>query len=653
VIDRLDTRDEPARPPAGDKRLHTVAKLLGYVRPHKKFAALTLAFGGLGFILSFAYPWIIGSVVDTVVAPAADAPSRAEREARLAWLTAAAACTAVLHAVVVYGRGHFNVRLGHSIVVDIRRAAFEHLQRLSLLFFTKERTGSIMARVLNDVHEATSLIYMGLIVAALDAIQLVIAAVLLSTISWKLTLACAALFPAYALVFALMNPHVRRASERMQARFSIIAGNVAERVSGQALIKTYTAERREVQQFGEELLDHHGLVLAQSHTGHLVASSGEILVHIGTTVVIGYGGWLALGGELTAGTMTRFLGYVLVMFGPVRRFAELNIVYQSSLSAMRRVFKLLEIRPHVTEPPRPHRTPPARGHVVFESVRFRYPEDAEEARARLDDTHETVSSAPPARDGAWVLDGVDLEARSGELVAVVGPSGAGKTTLLSLLPRLYDVTEGRVLVDGVDVRDYSLHALRSSIAIVQQDTFIFTGTVRDNIAYGRPNASDREIVAAAKAAHAHEFIERLPDGYATLLGERGVNLSGGQRQRISIARALLKDPRILILDEATSSLDAESEAIVQRALERLMRSRTCFVIAHRLSTIRNADRIYVLKGGRVVECGNHDELMVREGAYARLVRNQATFAMQVRADFRGHAECTPFMADERGKVRRG
>jgi ABC-type multidrug transport system fused ATPase/permease subunit len=605
-----------------DPSWRALSQLLRYVGPHRKYAALTAAFGVVGFLLSFAYPWIVGSIVDLI--SVARPENVAERNARLRWLTELSVGTALLHAIVVYGRGHFNVHLGDSIAGDLRRRLFDHLQKLGSAFYTHERIGSIIARVIQDVHESMAVIYGGIIVVALDVAQLGIAAALLIGISWKLTLACAVMFPLYALVFAALNPRVRRASDRLQAHFSRLSANLNERIAGQALIKTYTAEPRELARFSDDVDQHHQLVVAQSHQGHLVVSYGEVLVHLGTTIVVGYGGWLALKGELTPGMLTRFLGYAVILYGPVRRMAELNITYQSSLAAMRRVFRLLEVQPSIVDPAHPHATPPGRGAVAFEGVWFRFGGGESDARIEESQAHPTIDRPARSAPGAeWILQDVSFEAAAGERVAIVGASGAGKTTLVSLLPRLYDVTRGCIVIDDIDIRHYSLRTLRAAIAVVQQESFLFSGTIRENILYGRPDATEAEVIEAARAANVHEFVQRLPRRYDSRLGERGVNLSGGQRQRLSIARALLKEPRVLILDEATSSLDAESESVVQEALEHLMQGRTCFIVAHRLSTVRNADRIIVLDRGSIAEAGTHQALMDRRGAYYRLVQKQS------------------------------
>ncbi len=616
-------------------------RVLSHAANYRTLLILAIVASLINLVLIFVFPWIIGSLIDHVIAPAAlSGPTDAAQRLHKLWvITFIGAGTAIGFSFITFIRGHCTVKLGNRLIADLRRDLFDHLQRLSLHFYSKERTGSIVSRLINDIQQAGNVVNGGVILVIMDAVQVLLALGLLFALSWQLALAVFGVLPLYVLTFRLFNHRVRNASRRVQSQISKISGTVQERLSGIALVKANAAEAREREQFVLDTEEHYGRVVEQSAVSHLIAGISEGLVHCGTVVVIGYGGYLAVRGNppFTAGDLTRFLGYLGIMYGPIRRFADLNIMYQQSLAALRRVFEVFDITPKIVEKPDAIGGTPRRGEVVFQSVTFGYDaDDSDESRVRLDSRDSSGESSQDddsvgferpaprtaARRNKMVLEDLNFTVHAGQRVALVGPSGSGKTTLVSLLPRLYDVSGGRILIDGIDLRDYRLSPLRESIAIVQQDSLIFSGTIRDNLCYGRPQACESEMIDAAKAANAHGFISKLPDGYYTQIGERGVNLSGGQRQRLNIARALLKNPRILILDEATSALDSESEALVQSALDRLMRGRTCFIIAHRLSTVRNADRILVLHDGQIVEDGRHDQLLACDGLYARLVRRQ-------------------------------
>lgn len=480
---------------------------------------------------------------------------------------------------------------------------------------------------MHEIHGINGLFHGLLVVGVVDMLHVIIALICLFSISIPMTLAVLVLVPSYYSTFRFFNPRLRVTSERLQRSLSRLSGKFQESLGGMAVIKSYDTEGRVGTALGTSDDIHYNLLVRHSHLGHMMGALGEMFMHFGTSIVIITEGYLSLYGTtpLTAGEFTRYLGYLGILYGPLARFASLNAVYQNSITCLNRVFSLFDLPCQTELRSGARKKPPERGEIVFENVNFCYEDDSERNA-----TSRKLSSSTP--EHKWILKDISLSVAPGERIAIIGPSGCGKTTLVSLIPRLYDATTGALRIDGTDVRDYSLQALRERIGTVQQESFLFTGTVKENLLFAKAHATDAEIRAAATAANADEFIQTLPRKYDTLVGERGINLSGGQRQRLSIARALLRDPRILILDEATSALDAESEFLVQDALNTLMRGRTCFIIAHRLSTIRNVDRIIGLRDGHIVEAGSHDDLARKDGLYARLMRRQMMLVSQTPED---------------------
>ena len=495
----------------------------------------------------------------------------------------------------------YNLGLvGEGVVADLRKAVFERLMTLSVRFFESRKVGEITSRLTSDVTTLQGVVSGSLAQLINQSVTLVGGIAILFVLDWRLSLVMLAIIPAVVLAGAYFGRKLRGISRDFQDALADANSSAEEALTGVRVVKSFTAEGLESRRYARGIDRSYTTAVRRARIRALFVPSIIMAMFIGIGIVLWYGSRLVLSGTLPPGNLLAFLFLTVTVAGSIGNFTSLYSQLQESFGASRRIFELLDEQSDLGEKDAPTRLEAVRGRVQFEGVDFRYGDRGED----------------------WVLQGVGLEARPGEVVALVGPSGAGKSTLVSLIPRFYDPSEGRILLDGVDLRDLGLLELRAHIGIVPQETQLFSGSVRENIRYGRPEATDAEVQAAAEAANAHEFIEGFPEGYETVVGERGVKLSGGQRQRIAIARALLKDPRILILDEATSSLDSESEALVQEALDVLMQGRTTFVIAHRLSTVRNADRILVLDGGRITQQGSHTALMAQGGLYRSLYERQ-------------------------------
>ena len=571
--------------------LRVFGRLLQFVRPYRLWMILAALALLISTLLNLVLPLVIRNLVDVVFAD-----SDLTFLNRLAYFLFA---IFALQAVFSFVHRYTLAFVGERAIADLRVAIYRHLQSLSFDFFADRRTGEIVSRLTSDVTQVQSAVTDNVIELLKQIVTLIGASALLFYLNWQLTLLILVGIPLISLTIVMLGKRIRQASKAVQDRLADSANVVEETVSGIRIVKSFAREEYEVGRYQQTVLALYQAAMQRTKISATLAPLIGFMAFSSIIFTLWFGSRQVLMGNLTEGGLVAYLVYTMMVASPVSILANLVSQFQAAMGAGERVFELLDTPPTVADAPTARPIPPLKGEVIFRQVHFRY------------------------QDRQHVLAGIDFTAQAGQLIALVGPSGAGKSTLVNLIPRFYDVREGAVLLDGYDVREVTQRSLREQIGLVPQESLLFSDTVANNIRYGKLDATSAELIAAARSANAHDFIlHDLPDGYETVVGERGIKLSGGQRQRIAIARALLKDPRILILDEATSSLDNESERLVQEALERLMIGRTTFVIAHRLSTIHNADWILVMDQGQIVEQGTHEALIGREGLYAKLYHLQ-------------------------------
>jgi len=499
----------------------------------------------------------------------------------------------ILKGVFNYGQAYLMSCVGQRIIADLRERIYNHLQSLSLSFFTRNPTGTLMSRITNDVSMVQGAVTDAVTGLLKDFFTIIGLVIVVFYRDWQLAIVALIVFPVAVYPIVKFGRKLRSYSHRSQSTMADISTILLETISGNRIVKAFGMEDYERRRFAKRnrrLLD---ILIKSIRVRSVSHPLMETLGGVGIACIVFYGGYKVIAGTATPGTFFSFLAALLMLYEPVKRLSAVNNTIQQGLAAASRIFEVLDEVPEIRNQPQAKNIMAISAGIEYRGVSFRYEED-------------------------WVLKNIDLRIRAGEMVAFVGVSGGGKTTLVNLLPRFYDVNTGAILIDGMDIREATLESLRSLIGIVTQQTILFNDSVRNNIAYGKIDQSFEEVVKAAQAAYAHGFIQNLPQGYDTIIGEQGVKLSGGERQRISIARAILKNAPILILDEATSSLDSESEIEVQKALENLMRGRTTLVIAHRLSTIRQADRIVVMANGQIIEEGTHENLLAKNGEYKKL-----------------------------------
>ena len=574
-------------------------RLLSYLSPYKARTIWAVILMAVSSLLNVAGPWLIGRAIDAGI--------RASSLEQLRWWTVLFVAAALFEWITNRERISIMAYVGTMIVADTRSELFRHLHKLSLSFHNNYSVGRLMSRLISDVGVLQDFVTWSITGLARSLFILIGIIIAMVAMNWQLALVTFALVPLMFILTNYWRKHVRTAYRATRTRLSLINGYLNESLSGIRVTQSFTREPENYKHFSDLNQSYFDANIQATTLTAIFFPGVDLIGSLATALVVGVGGWLVVGDALTAGTLVAFVLYVERFFEPIRELAQRYNTLQATMAGCERLFYLLDLKPEILDRQEAKTLPPIEGRVEFEDVRFAYkPEEP-------------------------ILRGVTLRAEPGERIALVGETGAGKSTVIRLISRFFDVTGGAVKIDGYDIREVTQSSLRSQLGIVLQDPFLFKGTVADNIRYGKLDATDEELEAAAEAVGAHDFITRLRDGYLTDVGENGVNLSGGQRQLISFARALLADPRILILDEATSSVDTATEKVIEQGVAHLMQGRTSFVIAHRLSTIVQADKIVVMDRGQIVEMGKHDDLLAERGRYYNLYTMQ--WADQAEAEF--------------------
>jgi subfamily B ATP-binding cassette protein MsbA len=568
----------------------SLRRILRLARPYWRRLAAALVLTALGSLVALVVPLGLRELVDAVF--------QEGNRALLHRLTVGLVLLFLVRAAVSFGGSYLLGWTGERVVADLRKRVYRHLHRQSLRFFSNHRTGDLTSRLTNDVGSVRSAVTDALSNLLTQSLSLVGSVALMVVLNWRLSLIIFLVVPAVTGFAVYFGRKIRRLARRIQDRLADTTAVAEEAIAAVRVVKAFARSGYEVERYETAVEDLFGTARYRVLVSSLFSASVGLLFFAALVGIFWYGGLEVLAGRLTEGDLVAFIFYAFNIARSVGGMSQLYSTFNSAAGASERLFELLDTEPDLADAPTAAPLPPVDGHVVFEDVTFAYEE------------------------GRPVLHDISLDVAAGTTVALVGPSGAGKSTLVGLIPRFYDPQQGRITVDGHDLRTVTRASLREQIAAVAQEVHLFNTSIRENIRYGRLDADDAAVEAAARAANAHDFIVDLPDGYDAAVGERGVKLSGGQRQRVAIARALLRDARLLLLDEATSSLDSASEALVQEALERLMEGRTTFIIAHRLSTVQTADRIVVLDEGRVVQTGTHEALVQQDGLYRDLAAYQ-------------------------------